>query len=206
MEDISVKTWLAKLADRTPAPGGGAAAALFAATSASLLGMVSIYTTGDKWSDRQEQMLRLHEEAAQLSERALAVAKQDEEAFSQVGAAYGMPRATDDEKAARSVAIQSALVGAAAPPVEAGKIAQRLSAIAEDLAARGNPNVISDVAVAASGIRAAVEAAIVNIEVNAALVRDPDKQQELATFVSSLAPVMDNTEATIQRVREAIKR
>lgn len=206
MEDASIKSWLAQLADKTPAPGGGAAAALFAATSASLLGMVSIYTTGKKWADRQDDMMQLNTEVERLRERALAVAQQDGAAFSKVGEAYALPRTTDAEKAERTAAIQEALTGATAPPTEAAKVAIRLTEIAEYLLVYGNPNVISDVAVAASGIRATVEAAIVNIEINAASIRDEAKQQELSVFVDSLSSVVASTEDTIQRVREAIKK
>lgn len=204
MEDTPIKQWLSQLADKTPTPGGGAAAALFAATSAALLGMVSNYTIGGKWTDREARMKQLVDEAETLRARALEIAQEDAVAFSAVGTAYGLPRTTDDEKEQRRTAVQAALVGAAVPPSDVVAVAQTLVAIAEELAEAGNPNVISDVAVAASGISAALESAIVNIEINAALIRDEDKKKELAQLVSDASGAMEAAKATVQRVRQAI--
>ena len=61
----SVEAWLVELADRTPTPGGGGAAGLMAAISAALIGMVTAYTTGEKWQDREPRMRELNKEAAE---------------------------------------------------------------------------------------------------------------------------------------------
>src|SRR5690349_13846763 len=156
MFDVRMSDWLDKLAGRTPAPGGGAVAALCAASSAALLEMVANYTTGTKWVDREEAMKAVLAEAGELRARAARLARDDEEAFGAVGAAYGLPRSTPEEKAVRSAAIQEATRRAAEPPIRVGRVATRLVELADELVEPANPNVLSDVGVAAATARAAL--------------------------------------------------
>lgn len=174
MFDSRMSDWLSQLADRTPAPGGGAVAALCAASSAALLEMVANYTTGGKWADREEAMKAVVAEAAELRARAAQLAQDDAEAFGAVGAAYALPRATPEEKAERSAAIKAATRGAAEPPVQVGRVATRLVELAEQMVEPANPNVLSDVGVAAATARAALTGSITNITVNAAFLGDAD--------------------------------
>ena len=67
MFDARMSDWLDQLAGRTPAPGGGAVAALCAASAAALLEMVANYTTGKKWADREETMKAIVTEAAEFA-------------------------------------------------------------------------------------------------------------------------------------------
>jgi methenyltetrahydrofolate cyclohydrolase len=172
--DTRLSDWLDQLADRTPAPGGGAVAALCAASSAALLEMVANYTTGGKWADREEAMKAVLAEAGELRARAGQLAQDDAEAFGAVGAAYALPRSTPEEKQARSAAILAATRGAAEPPVQVGRVATRLVELAEQMVEPANPNVLSDVGVAAATARAALSGSITNITVNAAFLGDAD--------------------------------
>ncbi|EWC61616.1 Formiminotetrahydrofolate cyclodeaminase [Actinokineospora spheciospongiae] len=205
MKDSTIGSWLAELGDRTPTPGGGGAAALLAATGASLVGMVSSYTTGGKWADREADMLAVKAESDLLREQALALAAADAEAFAAVGAAYGLPRATDEDKAARRTAIQAALRGAAQPPAEVGRVATRIVELADGLVERGNPNVVSDVAVAASSAAAALESAIVNIEINVASIKDAEVADGLRATVTELTGAIERARGIVERVREGLR-
>jgi methenyltetrahydrofolate cyclohydrolase len=196
-----IEDWLAALAGRTPAPGGGAAAALSAATAASLVGMVAVYTTGERWADRSEQMEAVDAEATELRLRALDLAAADAVAFEKVGAAYAMPKDGADEAAARTAAIQAALAGAAEPPRRVGEVALRIVDLTAGLLDSGNPNVISDVAVAASLARAALEAAIVNVEINSSSIEDEATRAELARAVEALAAGIEKAGSTAASVR-----
>jgi methenyltetrahydrofolate cyclohydrolase len=196
-----IQDWLAALAGRTPAPGGGAAAALSAATAASLVSMVAVYTTGERWADRSEQMEAVDAEATELRLLALDLAAADAVAFEKVGAAYAMPNDGAEAEAARASAIQAALVGAAEPPRQVGEAALRIVDLAAGLLDSGNPNVISDVAVAASNGRAALEAAIVNIEINRASIADEAVGEELAAAIEALTAGIEKADATVAGVR-----
>ena len=205
MKDSTIGSWLADLGDRTPTPGGGCAAALLAATGAALVGMVSSYTTGGKWADREADMLAVKAESDLLRDQALELAAADAEAFAAVGAAYGLPRATDEEKAARRTAIQASLRGAAKPPVEVGKVAARVVELADGLVERGNPNVVSDVAVAASSAAAALESAIVNIEINVASIKDTEVADGLRAEVAAITASVERARGIVERVREGLR-
>jgi len=172
MQDVKLSDWLEQLAAKQPTPGGGGAAALFAATAAALVGMVSIYTTGPKWSKVSDRMQAIHDEADVLRRQALELITADAEAFAAVGTAYSLPKDSDEQKQQRAKAIQVALAGAAKPPQAAADCAIKVLELASELVQAGNPNVISDVAVAAAAARAALESANVNILINAKLISD----------------------------------
>jgi formiminotetrahydrofolate cyclodeaminase len=195
--------WLDRLADRTPTPGGGAVAALCAASAAALLEMVANYTTGGRWADREEAMRAVAREVSDLRARAAQLAQDDEEAFGAVGAAYGLPRSTPEEKAARRAAIQEATRGAAEPPVQVGRVATRLVAIADGMVEPANPNVVSDVGVAAAAARAALSGSVTNIVVNAALL-DEAQAAPLRAEAAELERVMAQADGVAARVVERL--
>lgn len=205
MGDQRINAWLSELASRSPAPGGGSAAALSAAVAAGLAGMVANYTTGGKWADREEGMRRVAQEAAGLRAEALAAAEADVTAFGEVAAAYALPKATEADKAVRSARIQQALVRAAVPPAQTGRLAARVVGICADLVDAGNPNVVSDVAVAASVARAALESAIVNIEINSQQIRDEAEAGGLGQTVKELESAIGVADAVVRAVRGKLR-
>jgi formiminotetrahydrofolate cyclodeaminase len=206
MFDARMSDWLDQLAGRTPAPGGGAVAALCAASAAALLEMVANYTTGKKWADREEAMKAIITEAAELRARAAQLAVDDAAAFGAVGEAYGLPKATDEEKAARSAAIQEATLGAAEPPIQVGRVAMRIVTIADEMVEPANPNVLSDVGVAAATARAALSGSITNITVNAAFLTDDDAARGLLDRVGELEQAMQQADDVAARIVERLKK
>jgi formiminotetrahydrofolate cyclodeaminase len=205
IRDEAVEAWLTELASRSPAPGGGAAAALCAATAAGLVGMVTAYTAGPKWADRQARMQVLNDQAARLRGDALGLADDDAAAFSAVGAAYGLPRQTEEEQAARRAAIQQALIGAAGPPAATGLLAVSLMEMARELVDQSNPNVLSDVAAAAAAARAALECAIVNIEINLRQIQDQAEAARLRSIVGDLEQAIGEGGRVVGDVRARLR-
>lgn len=200
----TLEEWLSELASKQPAPGGGAAAALSAAVSAALLGMVSTYTTGPKWADRQGRMQAINTEVAKLRSQALTLMQADADAFAKVGAAYRLPKTTADEQASRQAAIQAALTAAADPPGQVVELASGLTSLAGELVDTGNPNVISDVAVAASNARAALEAAIANIEINQQLIKDAATKHDLQSVVQKANESIAMADLVVQAVHRKV--
>jgi methenyltetrahydrofolate cyclohydrolase len=160
MRDLTIGEYLSELADRVPAPGGGATAALHAAQAAALIAMVARYSDGPRYD--AALMERVVAEADSLRERSLSLAAADTAAFDAVTAAYRVPK--DDP--ARPELIASALAGAARPPADVIEVAARLVSLAEELVPSGNRNLIADVAAAAAAAMAAAVTARVNVEVN----------------------------------------
>ena len=204
--DAAVSDWLDDLAGRTPTPGGGAVAALCAASAAALLEMVARYTTGKRWADREDAMLETVAEAGGLRARAAELAQADVAAFAAVGAAYGLPKDTAEDKVARTAAIQAATRGAAEPPVEVGRVATRLVTLADALVEPANPNVLSDVGVAAAAARAALSGSVTNIVVNAAALTDPDVVRTLLDEVGVLEDAMARADDVAARVTERLQK
>jgi formiminotetrahydrofolate cyclodeaminase len=165
--------WLERLGSSASTPGGGAGAALAAASGAALVEMVVNLTVGkNAYAEHEAHVRPIGVEARELRLRALELAEADEAAFDAVMAAYGLARQTDEEKAARTRAIQAATAEAARPPLRVAGVAARIIELAAALPGRSNRNVLSDVGVAASLAVAALESAAINVEVNLAALKD----------------------------------
>ena len=206
MRDETIGKYLDDLADRIPAPGGGAVAALHAAQAAGLVAMVARYTTGEKYTEHSEVVERILLRAEELRGEASELAEQDAAAFGAVADAYRLPRSTDDERAARSAAIAGSLLAAARPPAAVIVVADYLVALTQDLLPIGNRNVISDVAAAAEAARAAAATARVNVEVNLGGVRDETERRCLQAVIDSVPAILDRADAVALAVRGVINR
>jgi formiminotetrahydrofolate cyclodeaminase len=201
VRDDTISEFLDRLADRVPAPGGGASAALHAAQAAALLAMVARYSTGEKYAAHQQVVEQIIRESDALRGRALTLAEQDAAAFTAVTEAYRLPRADEEQRAARSAAIARALAGAAQPPAEVITAALDAIELAETLLPIGNPSVITDVAAAAEAARAAATTARVNVEVNLAGMKD---ERGRGALLAGTARV-DEIAARADRVTAAVR-
>ena len=202
MRDDTIAGFLDQLAARVPAPGGGAAAALQAAQAAALLAMVARYSDGDRYD--AELMRRIVTEADAYREDALALAEADADAFAKVAAAYRLPRASEQERTARSESISSALAGAARPPADVVRTALLLVSLAAELRPAANQTMITDVAAAAATARAAAVTARLLIEVNLGGIADAVLVDEFATTAAVADTVTERADEIIASVRAEI--
>jgi methenyltetrahydrofolate cyclohydrolase len=202
MRDESIGTFLARLAARSAAPGGGATGALHAAQAAALLAMVARFSDGPRYD--AETVGRVRAAADGLAEEGVSLAAADAAAFEQVLAAYGLPKDTDEAKAARSAAIANAMAGAARPPADLMAASVRLVGLAEELLPVANKNVIADIAAAAAAISAAAVTAAVNIEANLSSIKDPALVEELTATAGLADGVTDRAGRVVTAVREEI--
>ncbi|MGI5491866.1 cyclodeaminase/cyclohydrolase family protein [Microtetraspora malaysiensis] len=204
MRDEKISDFLARLADRVPAPGGGAVAALHSAHAAALLGMVARYSTGEKYADHRATVERVIAETDGLRNAALRLAGEDAAAFTAVTHAYKLPRDTDEAKAARSAAIAAALIEAARPPAEVIGVTLAIIGLAEELLPIGNRNVITDIAAAAEAARAAAATARVNVEINLGGIKDETARAELAAQAATVDDIALRADRVTAAVREEI--
>ena len=202
MRDESIGTFLTRLAARSAAPGGGATGALHAAQAAALLAMVARFSDGPRYD--AETVGRVRAAADGLAEDGVSLAAADAAAFEQVLAAYGLPKDTDEAKAARSAAIADAMAGAARPPADLMAASVRLVGLAEELLPVANKNVIADIAAAAAAISAAAVTAAVNIEANLPSIKDPALVEELTATAGLADGVADRAGRVVTAVREEI--
>lgn len=201
----TVQDYLTRLASRQPTPGGGAAGALHAAQGAALVAMVARYTTGDKYEMHAELVARITSSADQLIDQAVGLADADEHAFQGVINSYKLPTGTDELKAARTAAIQEALIRAAQTPATLIKVAGEVVDLATELFDVANPNVISDIAAAADAARAAATTARINIDINVMAIRDGAARSRLTGQTDGLEEkVILAADTLAKRVRERI--
>ncbi len=203
--DEKIGDFLARLADRVPAPGGGATAALHAAQGAALLAMVARYTTGASYAEHQKTIGRIITEADELRRIALRLADADADGFSAVAHAFMLPKSTEAERAARSGAIAKALIDAAWPPAQVIGVAAMVVDLAEALMAISNPNVISDVAAAAEAARAAVATARVNVEINLAAIADEQASLQMIAETDKADAIIARAGQVTAAVRDQIR-
>ena len=170
-----LKTYSDALASGEATPGGGSAAALAGALGAALNSMVANFTVGkDKFADVEEDVQRLLAESERLRGELERLTQADTEAYGQVAAAQKMSRETDEQKAARRAAMQEALKAAAEVPRAAVRACHGVLEVAGEMVEKGNPNLITDVGVAAKFALAAMECAALNVEINLAYIKDED--------------------------------
>ncbi|MEU5865125.1 MULTISPECIES: cyclodeaminase/cyclohydrolase family protein [unclassified Nonomuraea] len=201
MRDSKIVDFLAELADKVPAPGGGATAALHAAQSAALLGMVARYTTGERYAEHAETVAAVIGETDALRAGALRLAEEDAAAFTMVSDAYRLPKGEE-----RSVSIARALAGAAEPPARVVETATRLVELCELLLPIGNRNVVTDVAAAADAARAALTTARINVEVNLRGIKDEPVREELTARLAGVEAAVAGADRITAEVREEITR
>jgi methenyltetrahydrofolate cyclohydrolase len=203
----TINDYLGRLASRQPTPGGGAAAALHAAQGAALVAMVARYTTGGKYEQHAGTVSRIISSADELIGEALRLADADEYAFQDVIDSYKLPAGTDGERAARTAAIQNALIQAAQPPVQLISLSGAIVDLGSELLDIANANVISDIAAAADSARAAATTARVNIDINVVAIKDSEARASLALQTDGLEEkVVLAADSLSRQVRERILR
>lgn len=164
---LSANDLLDRFASEAPTPGGGSAAALAGALAASLVEMVaSLPKTRTGAADEREKLDAAKASAAKAGGRLRQLVDLDTEAYNAVTAAYRLPKATDEEKAARSAAIKVAMRQATDVPMETCERAAEVLRAAAQVLAHGNPNASSDARTAIALCRAALDAGAENVRVN----------------------------------------
>ena len=161
------------VASAAPTPGGGSVAAVVGALAAALGEMVVNLTVGRPAAAAVEADLRRALTALGETRRTLlALAVADEEAYGGYLTATGLPKGSAEEKAARTAAMQAALLRSADVPRRVADACLALFPILEGIARTGNKHVLSDAAIAGILAEAAVRASAVNVRVNARSLHD----------------------------------
>ena len=173
LADRTISGFSEILASSEPAPGGGSAAALEGALAASLVEMVTSLTIGrKKYAEHDELMKQIGGDAAKLRQQFIGIIDRDTEAFNGVSAVFAMPKETDEEKNARSVAMQEALKACTLTPFEMMQCSLAVLELADKMLGKSNTSAASDLGVAALCAKAAVQGAHLNILINIGGIKD----------------------------------
>ena len=187
LADNKITEYLDKAAAGTAVPGGGSVAALNAALGAGLTEMVANLTIGKKGYEAvEDDMKAIADKAAQLRIKLTASIDEDANAYTEVMAAYKLPKTTDAETAVRREKIQYAIKQAALVPLEVARNAIAVIELAGEAIRKGNKNAASDGAVAAMNARTGALAAIYNVRINLGSIKDERFVDELRQEVQEL--------------------
>jgi glutamate formiminotransferase/formiminotetrahydrofolate cyclodeaminase len=203
-DETRLAAFLEALGSGAPTPGGGAASALAGALAASLAEMVAQLTVGrPKYSAVDERVRELIARLRAARDRLVQLMADDERAFQEVSAAYKLPKGSDDERAAREVAVQAALLNAMRPPLAVMATVCDTLTLTEEIARIGNGMVASDAGCAAILGEAAVRSAALNVLANVVLLRDEqaahDARQQVASLEARAADLQQRTMATVRQ-------
>jgi formiminotetrahydrofolate cyclodeaminase len=198
----SVNGFLDELASSSPAPGGGSVAALAGALGSALTSMVCNLTIGKKkYAAVDEQMKKVLKSSEELRARFTKLVEDDTLAFNKVMEAYGLPKDNDAQKALRDAAITAATKEATMVPLEVMKHCIDALALAQDVAANGNKNSISDAGVSALMLNAACEGAALNVRINLNGLNDSDfvnwKTDEVISLLKTSRMMLEETQAVV---------
>lgn len=178
-----MKDFLDALSSKEPTPGGGGASALVAAVSCSLCSMVSNLTTGKKkyaqYQDKIDEYLVLLKEKNELLQ---ADIEKDAKAFAPLAKAYSLDKSTEGYEDI----MEKALFDAATAPKEILEDIYSLVPVIEDLAIMGSRLAISDVAVAAACLEAAMKGCVLNVYINTRSMKNKDTAQKMNAYVKEI--------------------
>jgi formiminotetrahydrofolate cyclodeaminase len=168
-----VGAFLDALASSAPTPGGGSVSALSGAMAAGLVSMVCNLTSGKKqFAEIEDEVKAIRERAEALRREFQQFAQDDVEVFGRLSAAYKLPRTTEADAASRQAAIQQVTRLAAEVPLRTAQAAVALLPLCTALAPKVGRLIVSDIGVAVVLARAAVQSAILNVEINLAGLED----------------------------------
>ena len=173
LTEINLTDYADRLASGEPTPGGGSAAALAGAIGAACASMVANFTVGrEKYAAVEAEVRDILTQVEAHRAQLLKLVDEDAVAYCGYRAAADLPKATDDEKAARKAALQDASKVAAQVPIQVVETCAEIIKLLPALAEKGNPNVLSDVGCALKLCEAGLQTGTLNVECNLSSIED----------------------------------
>jgi len=203
IKDKSVKAFIDELASKAPTPGGGSAAAVMGAQAAALISMVCNLTIGKpKYAEVENDMRALLAKSEALRETLTDMVKADVDVFNRLMATYGLPKDSDEEKAARSEAIQAVLKEATVVPLVCAHACAETIALSRIVAEKGNVGVISDAGVAVMAGYGALKSAALNVYINAGGLKD---RVFADAKLAELEVILNGADAEAEEIYQIVK-
>ncbi len=201
--DQPVTQFLDELASSAATPGGGSGAAIMGALGAALVSMVCNLTIGKKnYAEVEGEMRDVLHDAEALRQRLADMVAEDIAAFNGLMAAYGLPKLTEEDKAARGAAIQHALRAATEAPLACARACADVIKLSMRAAEVGNRNVISDAGVGALAAQAALRSAALNVDINVPSLQDQAFakacRDEMDDLLASAVPLSEQAIALVK--------
>ncbi len=202
--DMTCTGFAEETASESPAPGGGSISAYMGALAAALGTMVANLSSHKAgWDDRWEFFSDWAENGMAVMNELLYLVDEDTAAFNKIMDVFGMPKGTDEEKAARAEAMEAATLYATQVPLRTMKAAYKAFDVVRAMAEEGNPNSVSDAGVGALAARSAVMGACLNVKINAAGLKDRAMADALVKEAEEIQALAQKAEAEVLAVVES---
>ena len=202
--DMTCTGFAEETASESPAPGGGSISAYMGALAAALGTMVANLSSHKAgWDDKWEYFSNWADNGMAVMNELLYLVDEDTAAFNKIMDVFGMPKSTDEEKAARAEAMEVATLYATQVPLRTMKAAYKAFDVVRAMAEEGNPNSVSDAGVGALAARSAVMGACLNVKINAAGLKDRAMAEALVNEAMEIQAAAQKAEAEILAVVES---
>lgn len=179
----SCRDFVTVLASNEPTPGGGGAAALVGAVGTALGNMVGSLTVGKKkYKDVEEEILALKAKCDALQKELLDQVPADAEGFEPLAKAYGIPKDDPD----RAEILENATKDACRVPVRIMELCCDALDAVETFAAKGSRLAVSDAGCGAVCLKAALEAASLNVYINTKSLKDRQYAKKVNSYVEDM--------------------
>ena len=187
MKNMTIQQFAMQTASNEPVPGGGSISALAGSLAAALTEMVAGLTIGKKkYADVEEEMKEAVEPMKAVCAQLLDDIKRDSESFDQYMQALTLPKETEEEKEARTEAMQNGLKAAVEVPLSVAKAACGILPYAETMVVKGNKTAVTDALVATMMARTAVLGAGFNVKINLESIKDQEYVDRIGKEVAEL--------------------
>ncbi len=196
---MSLINFANETAKESPAPGGGSISA-YAGVMGISLGMMVANLSAHKrgWDDRWEEFSDWASRGLEIQQKLLFLVDEDTAAFNRIMEAYGLPKSSDAEKAARKQAIQGATKYAIEVPLQVAETAAAALDVIKAMAEKGNPNSVTDAGVGALCARTAVLGAVMNMKINAVDLDDKSYVEKVLKRADELERIAESTENEVR--------
>ena len=203
IKDQSIQIFLDELASKSATPGGGSVSALMGAQSAALTSMVCNLTIGKpKYAEVEAEMQALLQKSEALREKLTGLIKADIEVFNRLMTAYGLPKETDEEKAARTEVIQAVLKAATQVPLDCARACAEAIDLSRCAANKGSLGVISDAGAAVMAGYSGLKSAALNVYINTGSLKD---RAFAEAKLLELETILKNAEGVVEEIYQLVK-
>ncbi|MDD2261095.1 MAG: cyclodeaminase/cyclohydrolase family protein [Clostridia bacterium] len=183
----SIEEFIEVLSSKEPVPGGGGASAFAASMGTALASMVGNLTLGKKkYIDVQEDIKILQDKTKVLTDELMNLIDEDAKVFLPLSKAYSLPSTTEEEKIYKDQIMEEALNIASSVPVKIMEKSHQMLLLLDEYADKGSKIAISDVAVSAVMLKAAISGASVNVYINTKMMKDRTVADKLNSYCDEL--------------------
>lgn len=198
---MNLQDFADETASESPAPGGGSISAYVGSLGASLAAMVANLSSHKRgWDDRWEEFSNWAEKAENSKNILLKLVDEDTNAFNKIMNAFSLPKSTDEEKTARSKAIQEATKFAIEIPFKVMETAFESMETIKAMAEIGNPNSVTDAGVGALCARTAIRGAFLNVKINSTSYKDKNFVDEMIAKGNEIEIQAEKLEQEIMKI------